>query len=198
MKGSSRSSGFVQKCVKIYREQETDEAVKFKSVISSPEQRELRRLRGKRIGIIGASRFNSSPHSGRHLPELVPDLAREQEIRFERKSNTSQGTTQATGPQREDGGVAVEEAKPKLKEPKHYAVMLHNDDYTTMEFVTEVLLKYFHKSGEEAVQIMLKVHHQGKGVAGIYTFQIAETKVAQVEAHAKEKGFPLKCTVEEL
>lgn len=97
----------------------------------------------------------------------------------------------------QEGDVAVEEAEPRLKEPKHYAVVLHNDNYTTMEFVTEVLRKYFHKTGEEAVQIMLKVHHQGKGVAGIYTFQIAETKVAQVEAHAREKGFPLKCTVEE-
>jgi ATP-dependent Clp protease adaptor protein ClpS len=104
----------------------------------------------------------------------------------------------STPERQEEGGVAVQEAEPKLKEPKHYAVMLHNDDYTSMEFVTEVLLKFFHKTSDEAVQIMLKVHHQGKGVAGIYTYQIAETKVAQVQTHAREKGFPLKCTVEEL
>jgi ATP-dependent Clp protease adaptor protein ClpS len=96
----------------------------------------------------------------------------------------------------EDGGVAVQEADPKLKEPQHYAVLLHNDDYTTMEFVTEVLQRYFHKNGEEAVQIMLKVHQQGKGVAGLYTYQIAETKVVQVHAYAETKGFPLKCTLE--
>lgn len=95
------------------------------------------------------------------------------------------------------GGVAVEEAQPKLKEPKHYAVLLHNDDYTTMEFVTEILQRFFHKKGEEAVQIMLKVHQEGKGVAGIYTYQIAETKVAQVQEYARSKGFPLKCTIED-
>jgi ATP-dependent Clp protease adaptor protein ClpS len=99
-------------------------------------------------------------------------------------------------PAREEGDVAVAEARPKLKEPPHYAVVLHNDDYTTMEFVTEVLQRYFHKTGEEAVQIMLKVHQQGKGVAGTYTYQIAETKVAQVGAYAEAKSFPLRCTVE--
>jgi ATP-dependent Clp protease adaptor protein ClpS len=97
---------------------------------------------------------------------------------------------------RQEGDVAVQEADPKLKEPQHYAVVLHNDDYTTMEFVTEVLQRYFHKTGDEAVQIMLKVHQQGKGVAGIYSYQIAETKVAQVHAYARAKGFPLKCTTE--
>ena len=98
------------------------------------------------------------------------------------------------------GGVATEEAiadaDPRLKEPKHYAVVLHNDDYTTMEFVTEILQRFFRKTGEEAVQIMLKVHQQGKGIAGIYTYQIAETKVAQVHEYARSKGFPLKCTLE--
>ncbi len=94
------------------------------------------------------------------------------------------------------GGVAVQEGRPKLAEPPKYAVFLHNDDYTTMEFVTEVLKRYFHKSEEEAVQIMLKVHQQGKGVAGIYHYEIAETKVVQVQEYARAKGFPLKCTAE--
>jgi ATP-dependent Clp protease adaptor protein ClpS len=188
VKGSSRSSGFVQKCVKILGEQETNEAVKFKSSTSLSDST-------SRSTPTSAS---TSAHSGRHLNDdflMIGDLNNSQSGNSHADGSGSGAL--AMGTEREEGGVALEEAKPKLKEPKHYAVMLHNDDYTTMEFVTEVLLKYFHKSGEEAVQIMLKVHHQGKGVAGIYTYQIAETKVAQVDAHAKEKGFPLKCTVEE-
>jgi len=94
------------------------------------------------------------------------------------------------------GDVVVQEGRPKLKEPPRYAVVLHNDDYTTMEFVLEVLRRYFHKKAEEAMQIMLKVHQQGKGVAGIYHLEIAETKVEQVHEHARSKGFPLRCSIE--
>ena len=96
----------------------------------------------------------------------------------------------------DEGDVAVETAKPKVAEPPKYACILHNDDYTTMEFVVEVLQKYFHKTAEEAVQIMLRVHHAGTGVAGVYALDIAETKAAQVEEFARSRGFPLKCTVE--
>lgn len=92
--------------------------------------------------------------------------------------------------------VAVEEGRPKLKEPPKYAVLLHNDDYTTMEFVIEVLQRFFNKQGEEAVQITLRVHQQGKGVAGIYSREIAETKAMQVNEAARSRGFPLKCTAE--
>ncbi len=95
-----------------------------------------------------------------------------------------------------DSGVAVQEGRPKLKEPPKYAVLLHNDDYTTMEFVVEILLRYFHKSAPEAAQIMLKVHQEGRGVAGIYSYEIAETKVAQVTEEAQSRNFPLKCTCE--
>lgn len=95
-----------------------------------------------------------------------------------------------------DSDVVIEEKRPDLKEPNKYVVLLHNDHYTTMEFVVEVLQSYFHKSHEEAVQIMLKVHHEGKSVAGIYSLEIAETKVSQVSQHAKNKGFPLLCTIE--
>ena len=101
------------------------------------------------------------------------------------------------GPTREvsEEGVVVQDSRPKLKEPPRFAVVLLNDDYTTMEFVVEVLGRYFHKSEEEAVQIMLKIHQQGKGVAGIYHHEIAETKVVQVQEYAHSKGFPLKCAV---
>ena len=97
----------------------------------------------------------------------------------------------------EEGGVAVETSKPKLKEPPKYVVLLHNDDYTTMEFVIEVLARFFRKTHEEAVQIMLSVHNEGKGVAGIYTREIAETKVQQVTEYAKAHGHPLMVTAEE-
>ena len=80
--------------------------------------------------------------------------------------------------------------------PPEYAVVLHNDDYTTMDFVIEVLSKFFQRTQEEAVKIMLKVHQEGKGVAGVYSFEIAETKAMQVHEYAKSKGHPLKCTVE--
>lgn len=95
-----------------------------------------------------------------------------------------------------EGGIAVQESQPKIKEPPSYAVILHNDDYTTMEFVVEILSRFFRKTGEQAVQIMLQVHEQGKGVAGIYHHEIAETKVAQVHSYARDKGFPLLCTIE--
>ena len=96
-----------------------------------------------------------------------------------------------------EGGIAVAEGVPKLKEPLQYAVVLHNDDYTTMEFVVEILKRYFHKTEEEAAQVMLQVHQKGKGLAGIYSFEIAETKVMQVHEKARASGFPLKCSVEQ-
>ena len=99
-------------------------------------------------------------------------------------------------PEQGDTGVAVEEGRPKLKEPRKFAVFLLNDDYTTMEFVVEVLKTFFHKSNDEAFQIMMKVHQAGRGVAGIYSFEIAETKAFQVGEAAQSRGFPLKCAVE--
>ncbi len=97
----------------------------------------------------------------------------------------------------EEGEVAVDTARPKLGQPKRFAVLIHNDDYTTMDFVVEVLMRFFGKSQDEAVQITMKVHHEGKGLAGIYTHQIAETKAAQVGEHARSHGFPLRATIEE-
>ena len=83
-----------------------------------------------------------------------------------------------------------------VEEPQQYTVILLNDDYTTMEFVIEVLQKFFKKNADEAHAIMLKVHQAGKGVAGIYSLDIAETKAAQVVEYAKAKGHPLKCDIE--
>ena len=103
----------------------------------------------------------------------------------------------ATKPvQSPDGDVAVAETVPKLKEPTQYAVVLHNDDYTPMEFVIDLLAKFFSKNQAEAEFIMLQVHHKGSGVAGIYTHDIAETKMVQSNDYAKKHGHPLKTTME--
>jgi len=91
----------------------------------------------------------------------------------------------------------VTQTKKKLKPPKMYKVLLHNDDYTTMEFVVEILQSVFHRSAIEATQIMLHVHRNGIGVAGVYTHEVAETKVATVEIRARRCEFPLMCTMEE-
>ena len=95
----------------------------------------------------------------------------------------------------QDGDVAVEQ-KNKLEKVRRFKVVLHNDDYTTMEFVVLVLMKFFHKTETEATHIMLSIHHRGHGVAGVYTKDVAETKVAQVQDYAKEHGMPLRLTVE--
>jgi len=84
-----------------------------------------------------------------------------------------------------------------LDEPPMYKVLLHNDDYTTMEFVVEVLRKVFHKSPAEATRIMLLVHKSGTGVCGVYTAEMAETKVEMVHHLARKNGFPLQCSMEE-
>lgn len=83
-----------------------------------------------------------------------------------------------------------------VKEPPMYAVLLLNDDYTTMDFVVEILVFVFNKSIEDATIIMLNVHKQGMGLCGIYTYEVAETRVETVHAMAREKGFPLKCIME--
>lgn len=83
-----------------------------------------------------------------------------------------------------------------LKEPKQYLVLLLNDDYTSMDFVIDVLMNIFHKTYQESEQIMLDVHRKDKGVCGVYTYEVAETKVMQVSKLAREQGFPLKATME--
>lgn len=81
-------------------------------------------------------------------------------------------------------------------EPPMYKVLLHNDDYTTMEFVVHVLMLIFRKSVEESTQIMLNVHRKGVGLCGVFPFEVAETKVTAVTRLARENGHPLKCTME--
>ena len=91
------------------------------------------------------------------------------------------------------------ELKPeqKLTEPKMYRVIMHNDHYTTMEFVVEVIMKVFHKPGAEATKIMLDIHKKGMGICGIYIYDIAITKISEVHTLAKKSQYPLKCSYEE-
>lgn len=94
-----------------------------------------------------------------------------------------------------DGDLALQ-PKRKLSKARRYKVILHNDNYTTQEFVVIVLMKFFHRTETEATHIMLSVHHKGQGVAGVYTKDIAETKVDQVQSFAKEYGMPLRLSAE--
>ena len=96
-----------------------------------------------------------------------------------------------------DQGLIVEKAEPKLKPPRMYKVILLNDDYTPMEFVVHILELFFGMNRDKATQIMLHVHTRGKGVCGVYTRDIAETKVAQVTDYSREHQHPLFCTMEE-
>jgi ATP-dependent Clp protease adaptor protein ClpS len=100
-------------------------------------------------------------------------------------------------PYREDGNTGVvTRTAPKTKKPSLYKVLLLNDDYTPMEFVVLILERFFSKGREEATRIMLHVHQKGVGVCGVYTFEVAETKVTQVMDFARKHQHPLQCTME--
>lgn len=94
-----------------------------------------------------------------------------------------------------EGDLAVERRR-KTRRPRRWRVLLHNDDYTTMDFVVRVLVEHFHKSPPEATHVMLQVHYKGVGVAGVYPKEVAETKVAEVTAAARAEGMPLRLTLE--
>ena len=93
--------------------------------------------------------------------------------------------------------LVKEQIEVKVKKPKRYMVLMHNDDYTTMEFVVEVLVEFFNKSAAEAAKVMLDVHKKGAGIAGIYPYDIAVTKINQVHNKARKTGFPLKLSLKE-
>src|ERR1700693_4965447 len=114
---------------------------------------------------------------------------------------TSAGPTRGAGPGGDSGdrGIGtgiVTKTRAKTKKPSLYKVLILNDDYTPMEFVVHVLERFFAKPREEAVQIMLHVHRHGVGICGVYTFEVAETKVAQVIELARRHQHPLQCTME--
>jgi ATP-dependent Clp protease adaptor protein ClpS len=93
-------------------------------------------------------------------------------------------------------GLALQEARPKLKKPRMYRVVLLNDDYTPMDFVVEVLQSIFSLPHEKATQIMLHVHTKGKGICGVYSFEIAETKVVEANDYSRQNDHPLQCSME--
>jgi len=95
-------------------------------------------------------------------------------------------------------GWVLSDEETKVKEPPLYKVIMHNDDYTSMEFVVLLLEKVFHKSTAEATRIMLNIHQQGLGIAGVYLKEIAETKVAIVHDLAQKNEYPLKCSIEKI
>jgi len=97
---------------------------------------------------------------------------------------------------RKEQGIALEEARPEVALPPMYRVILLNDDYTPMDFVIEILRLFFNMSHDRATQVMLHVHTRGKGVCGVFTFEIAETKVVQVNEFSRQHEHPLKCTME--
>ncbi len=98
-----------------------------------------------------------------------------------------------------DGGIqtgVVTKTAPKTKKPPLYKVLLLNDDFTPMEFVVYVLERFFHKNRQDATTIMLHVHRRGVGICGVFTYEVAETKVNQVVDHARQNQHPLQCTME--
>ncbi|MBT4836261.1 MAG: ATP-dependent Clp protease adapter ClpS [Methylococcales bacterium] len=97
----------------------------------------------------------------------------------------------------DESDIAVEAEKPKLQHPKMYKVILLNDDYTPMDFVIDVLMKFFSHNQDQATQIMLSVHTKGMGICGVFTREIAETKVYQVNEFSRSNQHPLMCTMEE-
>ncbi len=109
--------------------------------------------------------------------------------------NRMSGGNRANDGDRPSTGVSIK-TRPKTKKPSMYKVLMLNDDYTPMEFVVNVLEQYFGKSQEEAVRIMLHVHQRGVGVCGVYTYEVAETKVNQVMDLARQHQHPLQCTIE--
>ena len=100
------------------------------------------------------------------------------------------------GPDDEGRTGLVTKTRPKTKKPNLYKVLLLNDDYTPMEFVVHVLEKYFNKGRDEATRIMLHVHHKGVGICGVFTYEVAETKVTQVMDFSRKHQHPLQCVME--
>jgi ATP-dependent Clp protease adaptor protein ClpS len=113
-----------------------------------------------------------------------------------RAGGPDQDDEDVTGGGTRTGTGTVVKTRPKTKKPSMYRVLLLNDDYTPMEFVVHVLERFFNKSREAATEIMLHVHHRGVGVCGVYTFEVAETKVTQTIDFARRHQHPLQCTME--
>jgi ATP-dependent Clp protease adaptor protein ClpS len=113
----------------------------------------------------------------------------------DRRNDDGRGNGGRTGGEGPNTGVVVK-ARPKTRKPAMYKVLMLNDDYTPMEFVVHVLERFFQKNRDEATRIMLHVHRRGVGVCGVFTYEVAETKVTQVMDLARQNQHPLQCTIE--
>jgi ATP-dependent Clp protease adaptor protein ClpS len=132
--------------------------------------------------------------NGDELPGFT--RLRSNEVRSdERKDDERKDGGRKGGAETPNTGVAVK-ARPKTRKPAMYKVLMLNDDYTPMEFVVHVLERFFQKNREEATRIMLHVHRRGVGVCGVFTYEVAETKVTQVMDLARQNQHPLQCTIE--
>jgi ATP-dependent Clp protease adaptor protein ClpS len=116
-------------------------------------------------------------------------------IRMAGKDGSDGGSRRGNGDDEGKTGV-VTKTRPKTKKPSLYKVLLLNDDFTPMEFVVLVLQRFFNKGQDDATRIMLHVHHKGVGICGVYTYEVAETKVTQVMDFSRQHGHPLQCTME--
>src|ERR1700689_4790794 len=125
--------------------------------------------------------FVSRPLPPAHPPPVVAAATRDP-----RRSGDTPG----------NGAAVITRTRTQTKRPNMYRVLLLNDDYTPMEFVIAILQSFFNKNSEEATEIMLHVHHNGVGECGVFTYEIAETKVAQVMDHARKNQHPLQCIME--
>lgn len=140
----------------------------------------------------GAKLYVQTPVAKLRVNPFIIDLENEPNDMKDGNDDSSDGNNNGTGP----GTGVVTKARPKTKKPSLYKVLLLNDDYTPMEFVVHILEQIFNKNRDEAVQIMLHVHRHGVGVCGVFTFEVAETKVAQVIEFARRHEHPLQCTME--
>ena len=127
-------------------------------------------------------------------PSRRPERREMQSMRLANEDDGGPGRNGDGGGGRATGVIV--RTRPKTKRPSLYKVLMLNDDYTPMEFVVHVLEKFFGKRREEATQIMLHVHRRGVGVCGVYTYEVAETKVTQVIDYARKHQHPLQCTLE--
>ncbi len=131
----------------------------------------------------------SAPHETGFLPERIWLSAPIASDKGNENGGDEDGNNDA-------GTLVITRPKPKTKRPNMYRVLLLNDDYTPMEFVVHVLERFFQKSREEATRVMLHVHHHGVGECGVYTYEVAETKVTQVMDFARKHQHPLQCVME--
>jgi ATP-dependent Clp protease adaptor protein ClpS len=139
---------------------------------------------------------NGAASTGGHFSGPPPDAEAAPGLDTRGVSTKTACSPMAQAPDKREQGDTELLDRTTTKQPRRFHVVLHNDDYTTMEFVVFVLIRFFSKSETEATQIMLQVHHRGYGVVGLFTRDVAETKAQMVMDFAKANGHPLKCTAE--